>query len=81
MFITLLEKYNPSAESPSTEILEAVYTELETVRVPRANEIVQLARKQGETRVVEGVEACIARNNYYRELSKNRERHKERFGA
>ncbi|EKM53958.1 uncharacterized protein PHACADRAFT_257472 [Phanerochaete carnosa HHB-10118-sp] len=67
LLIGLLEKYNPCAQSPSTPTLETVFTELETVRIPRTSKMVRLARAQGEIRVTQGVEACKARNDAYRE--------------
>ncbi|KAI0271690.1 hypothetical protein BC834DRAFT_841247 [Gloeopeniophorella convolvens] len=42
--------------------LEAVFTEYEQIRIPRCAELVKGARKQGESRVVHGVDACKARN-------------------
>lgn len=58
-----------------------VFKELEAERIPQTSESVKGARKQGETRVVSGTEACIKRNNMYRELLGNKEMLKARFGA
>lgn len=81
LLIQLLQKHNPAADSPSTYVLEVVCTELERVRVPRTSEMIELARKQGETRVAEGVDACISRNNYYRQMCQDESRFRERFGC
>ncbi|KIP01125.1 hypothetical protein PHLGIDRAFT_131362 [Phlebiopsis gigantea 11061_1 CR5-6] len=79
--IQLLEKYNPTAEPPSTETLEAVFDELEAVRVATSSAMVQNARTQGEYRVKTGTEECIARNNYYRKIIGSEEFYKFRFGG
>ncbi|KAI0093159.1 hypothetical protein BDY19DRAFT_982954 [Irpex rosettiformis] len=62
----LLDKYNPSTASPSTSTLEALFTEFETARIPRSSAMVKGARALGESRVVQGVDACIERNNKVR---------------
>ena len=67
LLATLLDKYNPGAVHLSTSTLETVFTSFELERIPRTAESVKRARAQGELRVVSGVEACIKRNNYYRE--------------
>lgn len=51
--------------------LETIFSEFETVRIPRSSLLVQGARAQGESRVVQGVEACKARNDAIRELWKD----------
>jgi salicylate hydroxylase len=81
LLIDLLEKHNPSTGAPSSETLENVFTELEEVRIPRSAGAVKRARAQGETRVVSGTEACLARNKWYRELLSNEALLKQRFGA
>jgi salicylate hydroxylase len=43
-----------------------VFTEYERARIPRSTMLIETARKQGESRVVEGVEACLARNRQVR---------------
>ena len=58
----LLTKYNPSAAAPSTEILETIFSEYEQLRIARTSALVLGARRQGEARVVQGVEACRARD-------------------
>lgn len=80
MLVELLKQHNPFGESPSTTTLDVIFTELEKVRIPRVREMIRLARAQGETRVTEGVEACLARNDLYREIAKNKDRYRERFG-
>lgn len=80
MLVELLLKHNPSGENPSTSILEAIYNELEAARIPRSSEMVKGARAQGESRVVHGVEACIKRNNDYRELYSLDKNVRARFG-
>lgn len=81
ILIELLEKNSRADISPSTATLNHVFTELEAVRIPRTAELAKGARKQGETRVVAGREACIARNNYYREMCKDEAKLKARFGV
>lgn len=66
--------------TPSTEVLEVVFQELEGIRIPPSSEMAEKARKQGESRVVESVEACITRNNEYREMFRSGEYYKRRFG-
>lgn len=77
----LLEKHNPAAEPPSTQTLEAVFTELERTRIPRTSEMVKKARMQGEMRTVAGVEACMKRNTMIRDMCSDPEKMKARFGA
>jgi salicylate hydroxylase len=72
MLITLLEKHNPSTAPPTTELLETLFSELEAQRIPPSSAMVKGARKQGELRVVEGVEACIKRNREYQRIWKDR---------
>jgi salicylate hydroxylase len=71
MLSNLLGWYNPEAGSPSTETLEAIFTEVEKVRIPRVAEMVRGARAHGESRVLSDLEACLARNNSTRELCKD----------
>ncbi|KAI0087302.1 hypothetical protein BDY19DRAFT_955012 [Irpex rosettiformis] len=79
--VTLLETYNiSSSASPSTETLETMFTEMEARRIPESSKVVKGARRQGELRVVKGVEACIKRNNEYMEIWKNRESLKKWVG-
>ena len=81
MLVRLLLKYSQSAENPSTATLESVFSELESVRLPRSSAMVKGARAQGEKRVVSGVEACIERNNYFRELWSDDKNVRARLGA
>lgn len=81
LLMELLEKHNPSAEPPSTQTLEAVFTELERTRIPRTSEMVKKARMQGEMRTVAGVEACMKRNAMIRDMCSDPEKMKARFGA
>jgi salicylate hydroxylase len=60
----LLGAHPGAAEDSAT--LEKVFTEYEGVRIPRSTMFIETARKQGETRVVEGVEASLARNRQVR---------------
>ncbi|EKM53970.1 uncharacterized protein PHACADRAFT_257500 [Phanerochaete carnosa HHB-10118-sp] len=80
LLIDLLEQHNPSAESPSTETLKTVFAELERVRLPRTADLVKKARAQGDARVVTGVEECIKRNNFYRDMCKDPAKIRARFG-
>ena len=73
LLIELLQHYNPTAAAPSTEVLASVFTELEKIRIPRSAQLVKQARLQGESRVVQGAEACLKRNEAYRELWKDDE--------
>lgn len=73
LLITLLEKHNLSSSPPSTALLESLFSEFEAVRIPRSSAMVKGARAQGETRVAEGVEACLKRNAQYRETWKDEE--------
>lgn len=79
--IDLLEKHNPSAEPPSLATLSAAFTELVGIRLPRTAALVKQARAQGELRVTSGVEACIRRNNVYREMCADPANLKARFGV
>lgn len=72
LLVTLLDKHNPTASSPSTELLEALFSELEVDRIPPSAAMVKRAREQGEIRVVEGLEACLKRNQTVRETWKDR---------
>ncbi|KAH9832255.1 uncharacterized protein C8Q71DRAFT_778149 [Rhodofomes roseus] len=60
--VRLLGKHNPSAAPPSPELLNAVFSEYEQLRFARTSELVKGARKQGDLRVLQGEEACRARN-------------------
>ncbi|KAG2150428.1 hypothetical protein DEU56DRAFT_728804 [Suillus clintonianus] len=62
----LFKIYNPSAAQPSTELLSQVFTDYQDLRLPRTSELVRGARKQGEARVVEGIDACRARDETIR---------------
>jgi salicylate hydroxylase len=54
-------------------ILETVFTEYERARIPRSTMLIDTARKQGENRVVEGVQACLARNQEVRAFMSDKE--------
>lgn len=73
LLVGLLEKHNPLTVSPPTSTLDTIFSELEAVRIPRTAKMVKLAREQGEVRVVQGVDACRARNDRYREKFKNKQ--------
>lgn len=62
----LLKKHNPSAGQPSTELLSRVFAEYQDLRLLRTSELVRGARRQGELRVVEGIDACRARDEAIR---------------
>ncbi|EKM53957.1 uncharacterized protein PHACADRAFT_257471 [Phanerochaete carnosa HHB-10118-sp] len=81
LLIDLLDKHNPSAESPSTETLTVVFGELVRGRLPRTADLVKKARAQGEMRTVSGVEECIKRNNFYRDMCSDPAKMKARFGV
>ena len=75
--VTLLDKYNPSAASPSTKTLGTLLDEMEAERIPKSSASGKGARKQGEMRVVEGVEACIKRNDDYVKIFKDQQSSKK----
>ena len=56
----LLDAHPSAAEHSAT--LEMVFTEYERARIPRSTMLIDTARKQGDNRVIEGVEACLTRN-------------------
>ncbi|KAF9237503.1 hypothetical protein BU15DRAFT_48616 [Melanogaster broomeanus] len=60
--VRLLNKHNPSAFQPSTEVLAQVFQEYQDLRLAQTTELVKAARKRGEVRVVSGVDACRRRN-------------------
>ncbi|EMD37072.1 hypothetical protein CERSUDRAFT_155529 [Gelatoporia subvermispora B] len=66
-FIRLLVKHNPSAAGPSTDVLQAVFSEYETIRIPRTSALVQGARKRGDDRVLQGAEERKKRNELIKE--------------
>ncbi|KAG1740168.1 uncharacterized protein EDB91DRAFT_1283001 [Suillus paluster] len=65
-FMRLLRKHNPSAGQLSTELLSQVFTDYQDLRLPRTSELVKGSRRQGEIRVVEGIDACRARDEAIR---------------
>ncbi|KAH9920084.1 uncharacterized protein B0H18DRAFT_1096002 [Fomitopsis serialis] len=69
--VRLLTKHNPAAAPPSTELLGTIFSEYEQLRIARTSELVQGARRQGEARVVQGVEACRVRNAAVKEFWTN----------
>jgi salicylate hydroxylase len=56
----LLGAHPGAAEDSAT--LEMIFTKYERARIPRTMMLIEAARKQGESRVTEGIEACLARN-------------------
>ncbi|THV06766.1 FAD/NAD(P)-binding domain-containing protein [Dendrothele bispora CBS 962.96] len=64
--IRSMVKHNPEALALSTEALTAIFQEYEHDRIARSAAMVKGARKMGESRVVVGHEASIARNNALR---------------
>ncbi|SRR5258707_4269111 len=67
----LLGAHPDAAEDPAT--LEMVFTEYEQACIPRSTMLIDTARKHGEDRVMEGVEACLARNQEVRAFMSNEE--------
>lgn len=67
VLVQALEKCNPTAKPPSTEVLKTVFHELESIRISRSSSMVQQARAQGEYLVAEGLDEGKARNNLLRE--------------
>ena len=80
LLVELLEKYNPFARSPSTVILNTIFSELEKVRIPRSSEMVNKARTASKSVVVHGVEANMERNKLIREQAKADKLHQYKFG-
>lgn len=66
--MSVLETHNPTASSPSTSDLEIIFNEFEEARRPHTSMIVKHARAIGERKVVTGLEACVARNDWCRKL-------------
>ncbi|KAM5543237.1 hypothetical protein V8D89_003111 [Ganoderma adspersum] len=64
----LLLAHNLSGTSPSTALLETIFTEFEGPRIARTSELVKSARQQGDLRVVGGIEACKKRNEIFVEM-------------
>ncbi|PCH43569.1 FAD/NAD(P)-binding domain-containing protein [Wolfiporia cocos MD-104 SS10] len=62
-----LTRHNAAAAPPSTALLGTIFAAYEAARVERTSVLVRGARKQGENRVVQGVEACRARDREVRE--------------
>jgi salicylate hydroxylase len=60
----LLGAYPGAAEDGA--MLEMVFTNYERARIPRSTMLIDIARKQGESRVMEGIEPCLARNQEVR---------------
>ena len=63
--LTRLLGAHPSAAEDSAT-LEKVFTEYEQARIPRSSMLIEMARNQGESRVVKGIEACLVRNRQVR---------------
>lgn len=72
--VKLLSKYNPDAAFPSTEVLTKIFSEYECIRLPRTSQLVKEARKAGETRVVEGLDQCVARNEGIKQFWHDKEK-------
>ena len=70
--LTRLLGANPGAAEDGAT-LEMVFTEYERARIPRSSMLIDTARKHGDNRVVEGVEACLARNQGVRAFMSNAE--------
>ena len=71
--VRLLTQHNPSAAPPSTELLDKAFGEYSTLRVPRTSQLVARAREMGKGYVVQGPEACKARNAALRALWNDKE--------
>ena len=65
----LLDAHPDAAEDSAT--LEMVFMEYERARIPRSTMLIDTARKHGDNRVVEGVEACLTRNQEVRAFMSN----------
>ena len=64
----LLERYNADHSPLDTAALDLIFSEYESERIPRPTAMVLSARKQGEGRVVDSVEGCLARNQSVRDF-------------
>lgn len=65
----LLGAHPGAAEDIAT--LEMVFTEYERACIPRSTMLIDTARKHGDNRVMEGIEACLARNQDVRAFMSN----------
>lgn len=72
--IRVLLKFNPDGSPPSTEVLEKAFKEYESIRIPRTTDLVREARKTGESRALQGVDSCKARNAVLRDLWSDKEK-------
>ncbi|KAI0044896.1 FAD/NAD(P)-binding domain-containing protein [Auriscalpium vulgare] len=69
----LLDEYNADRAPLTTLALGDIYEAYEKVRIPRVSALVQGARKQGESRVVQDVEDARTRNDTVREFMRSPE--------
>ena len=65
----LLGAHPGAAEDSAT--LEMVFKEYERARIPRSTMLIDTARKHGDNRVVDGVAACLTRNQQLRAFMSN----------
>jgi salicylate hydroxylase len=62
--VRLLIEHHPAPDTePSSAALSTIFTEFEAKRMERTATLVKDARKEGELRVVEGIEQARARND------------------
>jgi salicylate hydroxylase len=62
--VRLLIEHHPAPDTePSSVVLSTIFTEFEAKRMERTATLVKDARKEGELRVVEGIEQARARND------------------
>ncbi|KAE9397735.1 FAD/NAD(P)-binding domain-containing protein [Gymnopus androsaceus JB14] len=69
--VRVLVQYNPLAQDPPTQTLVNAFEEYERIRLSRTSFLVKEARRMGETRVVNGTDACISRNEAIRGIWAN----------
>ena len=80
LLFDLLAKHNPSVKPPSLALLDKIFTEFENIRIPHTADLVKRARAQGDTHVVIGLDALLARNNTYRDWCQDPNGPSKRFG-
>ncbi|KAI0321463.1 hypothetical protein OF83DRAFT_1051187 [Amylostereum chailletii] len=69
----LLDEQNLDRTPLDTTALDKIFTAYESIRIPRASALVQGARKQGESRVVQDVNDCKTRDEDVRRTLKDNE--------
>ncbi|KZT70894.1 FAD/NAD(P)-binding domain-containing protein [Daedalea quercina L-15889] len=71
--VRLLVQHNTDAAPPPSDVLAKIFEEYCALRVPRTSRLVKEARAMGESNVVQGIEACKARNAALRAVWSNKQ--------